>query len=334
MRFVTGMILLISFSASAKTVLVKAPEANPIAYQSKIDTQSDFISVIDWYFRIHPSETNKTRLVELLEDAQMKFVSANPKSSTKSFQDIIDLALVDDWKAEHREVFLYASLRLAQLTEDLKERDKFIRIALSHSFKIEPEKDIFPPPLLRRFDEIKGELQTSDLEPMKFRSKWDAVLINGVMCTLESCPSLVISDIPMRVTWLSNQWQTATELRSSKELSREEYQEPSPNKPWIRGSCLKSSVDGFADQDFDAEAYFKDDCKVANKNLELKPMLTTSEGVPLASPSPGHSKTSWLRSPWLWAGVAGAAAVVIWQTNKQGKNDSSTEPSTTYGFRF
>ena len=156
-------------------------------------------------------------------------------------------------------------------------------------------------------------------------TEWSRVLIHGVPCSRERCPEFPDVDTALRVTWISDKWQPFT---TAIRLTRLEHQIP-PRKAWVAGECQKPRFERAAEQFPDKDVFFNLACtktEIALSKVNFNPVVPAAAVTMFDEPKRDRPV---YRSPWLWAGIGTAVAILVVQSQqKQEKKD----PSTSYGY--
>ncbi len=150
----------------------------------------------------------------LLQHAQESWLSGSIDSARENFAKMIEQALREDWRAPERETIVYAMMRLAQVSKNDFERDGILRRALVFAPDARIDEDLFPPPLVQRFQDLKNAGGEASERPSKkgvirirlksiFKSA-EFVRINGKKYPLDSDLDLALWPGEYRVSVFSD----------------------------------------------------------------------------------------------------------------------------------
>ncbi len=309
--------------AQSPEVLVKHPSSSETDYRAYLMADSGLISPTRYLLRHRSKREARQKLMNAFAEAQKAFLGDQTDSAKRQFSAVTELALSEDWELLDREILLTSFLRLAQLSEGEARRGYLVKsLAFADGAKL--DESLFPPPLLEEWRELKRKLTYQTPVIKGLGTDWSTVLINGAVCDPHHCPALPIIDEPIRITWISDSWQTQSTILKLSEL--ETYQPKL--QPWLEGTCQNPQFAKnlpFAKR----RAFFSLQC-------EQPKTLTLSDLKPKASPKLfdepiPEKKKPFYKSPWVWAGAATIVAILIANQNK--KNGSERrEPTTTYGY--
>lgn len=311
--------LLILFAPIGKgSVLIQAPGVSSFDYQTQLKADPDLMSPTQILLRQRPSNTNKNSLIQAFISAQKIFI-ANPADSS-GFEKIVDMTGLDDWSPEERKVLLHSYLRIAQIQGDSEERKKWLFRSLNLGDDLEPQADLFPPPLLREYHHLREEVPRASIPPEIFEAGWSVVTLNGKLCSRRGCSGFPLTGDKIRVTYLSDVWQPATLFLEGRELSL-----TSPRRvAWVSGDCRNPQITSAVGIFNNPKFFFGSVCSA-------KPQLAPIQAqTSLPNPETKEPSPSFYKSKWFWAGVSavGIALLISSQTKRESK-----EPSTTYGHR-
>ena len=111
-------------------------------------------------------ENNKSEqedLTSLLEQAQESFLKNHLKNAGDYFHAIVKQAYDKDWNEESRKVIFYSFLRLFQIESKGSAPESFLHSAVLFAPELEPDEQIFPPPLIAKFKAVKSSVQGVDI---------------------------------------------------------------------------------------------------------------------------------------------------------------------------
>lgn len=319
--------------ATATPVLIQSKDADRLDYLAKIRATGEWQSPTQWYQAHLPLPKQTDELTLRLEEAQSALINSDTQLTQKKFSEILNLWTETDWDKQHRQVFLYSALRLAQFSTGLKDRDHWVMVAVSTGLDIEPEAELFPPPILKQYGQLKSKVSKLNPSSVLKNTDWDAIIINGQICDRQRCPEFPINQFPARITWISDRYQPVHENSETSRIAENGFVAPKGSKLWVEGDCSQPKISSGEFNLGETTPFFDRSCGKA-KPIFPQSAHELSKPLPLPSVPNRENDSKWLRSPWFWAGAAAVTAAVIWQTQKRDRSDGGSEPSTTYGLRF
>lgn len=314
-------LLLFGLTCEAKTVLIQAPDAAALDYRAMLKAHPDFISPSERYLNSHPLRVNREHLLNLFAQAQKSFLENSNEEAQGRFEALLDLLAADDWEKPDREIFLHASLRLAQMASQESSRDRWLRFSLTLG-EDGYDKDLFPPPLLARRSELLAHIQKISKMERLFALGWNAILVNGEVCDRSNCPAWPLLKERVRVTYLSDRW-----LPQTVNLNLTEIERYTPRATaQVSGECGHDQVHATVDHP-DRKVFWSLECDLPTQKLNLLPI--TRSGFNARPPEEKSGGIPFYKSKWFWAIVGGAvtAAIVVNAQKKETK-----EPTTSYGY--
>lgn len=335
MRWLMSLLLICSTACPAETVLFEDPGASNIEYRALLKANGRYLTPTQHYLATHPSNTARENLLKLYSEAQKALVSQSQDEARRRFQGLVNLTGADDWSRTEREIFTYAYLRLAQFEVEASRRDAWLANALFVGVDIKPDSKLFPPPILRRFEQLRAQAPSWKAEAA-IDSEWSRALINGVPCSLQDCPRFPNLPVRVRVTFLSDKWQPQT---VQTELSALASVKPD-RVAWVKGNCEHTEFSELANPIADKKAFYSLACEkkaaisteAPSQIVDLKPRAPNPP-EPIwgqTAPSTRPDAKPFYRRAWFWAGLGGVIlAGAVLANQKRGKDETQT--STTYG---
>ncbi len=303
-------------------VLFQSVNSSPLDYRAALRADSGLQTPTQAYFKAHPSIENRSRLLSLFAEAQKAFLGNSKDEARAQFINLLMLASEDDWGRSEREVFLQAYFRLAQMDLDSDQQTKYLSQALAIGDDLEVPADLFPPPFVRRFAQLKNEIPRGQIPARFFQDGWSAILINGTVCNRQNCSAVALVPGEARITFVSDQWIPFT---VNVELS--ELTSVNPKRvAWIGGDCEKTIFHAQAEMAKEKRAFWSLTCGAAPK-INLQP-IARSDALPRLDVQTKSS--AFYKSPWFWAGVSAVAVAVIVASAQ--KSSGEKKPSTAYGY--
>lgn len=307
--FLIYLIFFIHGAMADQAVLLQSAEVLEDDYLAYLVAHHELkspIEVLQKYPRSHSKE-----LLDNYGDAQEAFLAGRIKEAQDGFKSVTDLSLSDEWNEAERRVILHAFLRRAQLENDIEIQNQIIKEAANIDPTVSPNSALFPPPIVKALNETKKSLETIDVRKLT-NSDRPVLLINGRVCTREACTKILANPtMKVRLTWLSNKWQPATKV-----VSLSSAQIPLEKAAWTDNAC-RESYQGLLCQTFHSKS----------QKIDFKPRPIRPQDI--ATFRTTSTKRPVWKSPWLWAGVGLAVALVV--ANEQ-KKSNDKESSTTYGY--
>lgn len=323
MRYLAAFLIFVQ-SARA-TVLIQGPGTPDFDYRAALKADPDLLSPVQTLVRQRPSPIQRETLLSGFASAQKAFLENSPQEAQALFESVVAMISADDWSRADRQIFLHSYLRLAQLQTLLEKQNYWLNRALAAGDDVEPEAGLFPPPLLHALKKIRADVPRAVVQENLFREGWTMILFNGIPCTKQNCPGLPLTGEKMRVTFLSNVWQSVSLYLDSTELKSVSVKKIA----WIGGDCAKTQFSPASLALKEPEPFWGSNCASPNRSPDFKPIPPT-DAIPRIEIK--ESSPAFYKSKWFWGGVvlAAAAAVIM---NSQKREKEQREPTTTYGYQ-
>lgn len=282
-----------------------------------------------------PGAEASTRLRGLLERAQKAWLTGSIDSARVLFTELTAMALDADWKEPQRESLHYAFIRLAQSSVSSEDRVRWIEKAIRTFPDIQPDSDLFPPPLVEEFRQRRTTIlaESESLSLAQNFQEFRFLLVNGKKFVVEAERDLKIRlpQANFRITALSD-----TSLPFTIVASRERLKSLRPSMAKLGlGTCsAPSGAELFAGVKALTVVY-STECtrtrtergwvpKEINEALMSNPTGFTRSADVGEALSFGHlnekPKEPLSRKTWFWAGVtaiaAGTAYVLFRELNR------------------
>ncbi len=304
------------------------------------------------YSEIHKIETFKQKEVERLQNsaselqllklfktAQSDFLSKSTEFSVIAFKKIIAKKHEADWSPGTRAIIHYSFLRLAQLS-DSKEKLSLFEEALAFDASIEPDTKIFPPPLVKAYNKIRRDLETTEIQLKKFQEYPVVILVNGKLIDPVKTNSMVLFPGIYRITLVSDYTTPQTHILNSNQIATLNP----PRDSLISGQCNSSAqIRKPLLNQAQSMILFKNGCahKPKSKNSTQKAQYDIPKQLspPVLIENPSHpietlnTQTESQTSKWVIGGliVAGVAGLVYLiadsQKQSQKKKSKKTQPT-------
>ncbi len=230
-HILTAMYSPTSWASIPKTlpqkVLVQSIDAEDMDFENFINTHPEFISLE----KIQPEASSESvaqiRSLQTLADTE--FMGEDPNKSIPLYEQIVSMALDQDWNDEARKIIFTSFFRLAQLQPQLS--DNYIKQAILFDLTQAPDTELISQNLLASFEKIKKDL---DKEVIDFQShSTKTYYVNGVKGQTQIHPQALY-----RLTFVSNVYGLKTEI-----VKGEATTELFPfGTPIAQGSCRDVST--------------------------------------------------------------------------------------------
>ena len=315
------LFLFCTWKAEAKTVLIQAPDTALLDYRAMLKAHPEYTSPSTKYLSQHPLRIHREKLLELFAQAQKSFLENSNEEARGRFEELLDLMFADDWERADREIFLHACLRLAQMADKDSTRDRWLKLSLTLGDS-GIDKDLFPPPLLARRQEIFAQTPKVLKIDRLFALGWTVILINGEPCERDSCPVVPRLQESVRVTYLSDRWAAVSETLKLSDLERHTPRAT----PLVSGECGKEQVHSQISGN-ERRVFWSLDCEAPPRKLNLQPLGQSESKSHF--PEQKTEGPAFYKSKWFWAVVGSAVAAIVVATAQK---KESKEPTTTVSY--
>lgn len=341
---IMALLILWNAVASSQTLLIESPTASDIEYLATLKSQPELRSPTEDYKHQHPSPAARAQVLKLFTEAQKAFVSSSTEESRKQFEKVLELKFQDDWSKTERLVFFHSELRLAQLESNAEAQDSRLRAALMFAHDLKADAGLFPPPLLKRFTQIADTSKPIEPNSLLGSGLWREVLINGQVCTRTNCRFRMQTQVPVRLTYLSDKWRPQTKVMTLAEQNPSAVQ----RQALVTGQCSDFKFDNhLAQRNAKLLPFFALTCPPALKTEQAPNLQIVSEES--SPPNPTHALEAGLnstvqprevqsgrfyQSKWFWIGLGSVVTAAIIIQNQQQRSQPPEEqrvPTTTYG---
>ncbi len=340
-RKMLGMLALgpASFSINPQmalaTVLIQGPDTPALEYRAALKADPDLLAPSQFLLRQRPAAAQREALLSAFAAAQKSFLENSKEQAQLRFQEVVVMFTAEDWARADRQIFLHSFLRLAQMQLEADKQDQFLLQAVATGADVSAESGLFPPPLLKALSRLRRDVPRVQVPDFIFADGWSTVLVNGVPCTRQSCPGFPLHVPSLRITYLSEVWQTVVATAAPSELKSIR-----PKKSaWVTGDCTKSQYSPAGAALKESRVFWGLTCEaLPAKIVNLNPVSQINSAT---QNPPGRSDElprmeikesapAFYKSKWLWGGVAAGVIVAI-IVNGQKKPKDQREPTTTYG---
>ena len=226
----TSVVLLNSKKKNTPTLLFSASKTSRSDFSAYI--QTELVKPYSEYqldkIRTSP---RPIKLKELLQKAQMDFLSPAPETSKKTFQKITHHLHSFDWNQEERKILFYALLRLAQLEKDKQDQKILLQEAAIFSLDLKLDWEIFPPPLAKEYLAMQQNLSVTEVFLNKIFPLHEVILINGKYYSQQEKVKLPFG--VYRITALSSSYESFSQTLPLSRLISTKIQ----TKNLVSGDC-------------------------------------------------------------------------------------------------
>ena len=208
-------------------ILVQSVDAENMDFENFINTNPEFISLEKIQPEVSSEAIAQIRSLQAL--ANTEFMGEDPNKSIPLYEQIISMALDQDWNEEARKIIFTSFFRLAQLQP--QSSGNYIKQAILFDLTQSPDTELISQNLLASFEKIKKDL---DKEVIDFQShSTKTYYVNGVKGQTQIHPQALY-----RLTFVSNVYGLKTEI-----VKGEATAELFPfGTPIAQGSCRNVST--------------------------------------------------------------------------------------------
>jgi hypothetical protein len=233
-----------------------------------------------------------------------------------------------------------AFLRLAQITKDKADSEKWLELAAQFDPRYSPDSRLFPPPIINQYKHVRAHLKKIRISTSHFAG-FEMALVNGVAVDLMGLDHINSFDQTIRLTLLSSLYQPVTKVLRARDAAQFR---PSM-VPWVTGSCQRPEWKLNATvakrlEGFHLAALFPQECMAilggAAPIFPLSdhgPLTAPAETAAYTQPAPEAVRTSHFYSNgWFWFGVAAVAGALVYSQQKNSESGNESHPPTVSGF--
>ena len=312
-------------------ILIRSPQATMTEFLAYSKTES-----VRTYAQ-YQLDNNRKRprpisLREVLKQAQEDFLSHEPERSKKSFSLITEHIHAFDWTEEERKIIFYSLLRLAQLERNKQKQKLLLQEAVVFSLDIKLDLQVFPPPLVELYSNIKKQITFISLNLEKVFPRHEIVLINGKV--YPHTDEIRLPYGMYRVTAFSSSHTSWSQNLSLSRLMTKRVNTFS----LVSGSCKEASINNFTLKDY--RILFPNFCIWHSIKEQL---VQKQKELNLADLNKPAKKKQWYEEELLWVGaalvlVAGTIFILSVDSDKDGdesqKNNQTqkSKPAIKVGF--
>lgn len=174
-----SFVLLVTWPSYSMPVVLKAPQTPLEEFSAYVQTEDITSYAQKELEKIQDQSNSIKNLRVLLEQAQKSFLKDHLHQSGDYFRSIVKMAYDKDWVDEAKKIIFYSFLRLAQIEWKGLESEAFLYSAYVFAPHLEPDADLFPPPLIQKFYSIRKNQPKLSISLRQIFPFHEVVLING-----------------------------------------------------------------------------------------------------------------------------------------------------------
>ncbi len=329
--------------------LVRSPNVSRRRYNAYLATDPASMAIARG-FQNHPVDAHALQcLRRQFERAQLRYLHAQDPQMHAAWLDLVSFAYKADWPKPYRKMISIGFMRLAQSSISTTETERWLSLAANYDGQYKPDHNLFPPPLVAQFEQIRAESAKLRL-PTKHFHGFQWVFVNGTPIRLADKTSINIPDQTVRLTFISSRYRPVTRVLPARVALRF-----SPQRvPWVSGTCKSPLWSSYpTSSHVKLAALFADSCvAVRGQTYPIYPLgspkakvaLTDSPSSSLASnwgapsitseiPKLSSNSVPFYKRGWFWI-AAGAVAGAIVYSRYQTSIANSGPPTTTHTSGF
>lgn len=315
----------------ADVVMIKSPTADSDAYEVFLENSDN----------VRPSNieqrcADSNNLQFLLNSANDHFLNGSVEMAKKQYSEIADLRWNCDWSKEQSHSISESLLRLAQVSEDSKQRTGFLQSLVQFDPNYSPSKSLFPPPLVSEYESISRELTHKTIPLTQFQNQFVKVLRNGRPYSL-SIRKWRVPSGQARYTFLSDSHHAKSFVTTPEELALMNIS----TTPLVSGDCKNFQFQKPSQWHQSARLFFAPECIVdqpENSLLKTPTALATANAslaanaIDLQLAEDRQPKKPWIRENAVWIATAAAlvgTALVVAEMSKRKETQTVITPTNT-----
>ncbi|MCJ8276751.1 MAG: hypothetical protein MJK18_07910, partial [Bdellovibrionales bacterium] len=210
------LLLILSFSLWAQDVIVQGENLSDVEYEQFMLENPQKKTYVD--FQQSGQSAHKSKLLKLLKQAQYEFLQGSLEKSKELYTEISELRHQMDWKKNEKKTIHYALMRLAQLSASKDQQSAYIKKALAWDTKLKPDSELFPPPLVRLYHQIKTS-QADKVWPLPHKAtEFSKITVNGSPIPLGQSYIKLKPGI-YRFNFISNKYKNVSLVTEAKNLA-------------------------------------------------------------------------------------------------------------------
>lgn len=306
--------LLLIWNLMAGEVVIQGENVTDLQYQQFIlqnPEKQSYISSLE--------AKNNDGLMEELKRGQFHFLKGSLNQAKIHFKNISDQRFEQDWKKEERKAIHYSLFRLAQLEQNPKDSANYILQALQLDDEIIPNKKLFPPPLITKYNQLKSDHKIQAFPLPKKANLYSRILINGKKVE-GSSTFFRARPGEIRIRFMSNRLKDVILVSKAKNIQSSKLTEVL----LATGPCENPELQ-FAPSP--SHHY-----SLHNGQCQSSPIGTQTLPKALAKHSPRANRAtskSFYKSKWFWVGVGVLVSGLAYHhVQQQNRGTSPPQPAT------
>ena len=321
--FFLSFVLLIGMPASSMPSLLKAPQTPLEEFSAYVQTEGITPYSKVQLEQIQEQSDSIQRLTVLLEQAQKSFLKDHLNQAGDYFRTITQMAYEKDWAEEAQKIIFYSFLRLAQIEWKGLSSEAFLYSASIFAPHLDPDKNLFPPPLIQKFQSIKKNQSSLSLSLKQIFPFHETMLINGRVFSNK----VQLPYGEYRVTALSSSHKKWSRVISLSQL----VQKRVVTTPLVSGSCQHPVFSKGVDRN---QVLFPDFCLwITNSQIDFSKSYAENEIQKNIEDLENTSQKSELKKWSVLAVIAvGVITAVVLLIRESSKGDSERPPKLKKGF--
>ncbi len=285
-------LILLLPTASYTEVILQSPFTDNVEFQIYVSLKSNRESLSQKIFKTHPRPWERKQMRLKFAEAMKLYLSGQVEDAQSKFRSFVSHSKDADWGKGDRELFFNAYMRLAQLSKDQTEIQRWIQDAIRYDVEKRPSEKMYPPPLQKLFLSLH-EIEKKEFimwSPTSFFRSYDYIIINGKRYSTNNLNTVTLPRGRHRISAVSNKYGYW-----SKVLDRKKILNFSKDLPpaLVQGNCHKPQIlDNPWTIPSHSKAFFGRKC--IKTNIEN---LTKQNQIPLMEDKNPQSK---MKSETLW----------------------------------
>jgi hypothetical protein len=308
-------------------ILLKAPDVADSAVTAVLREHPQAVPFSTWWFHQRELASEGPRLNEQFERAEDEYLHANLKSAAMAYKVLADGRTRYDWAIPQRKKILTALLRLVSLEKDPVLRRRDLRDAVNFDALLDPDPEIFPPPLIEEFKAARAKNSWTSIDTMSWPKDIVYILINGRR--VHRTDTIHIPSTSFRLTVVGDSFLPNSRVIKVEDVAHLHFD----LQFFVSGHCADPHWD-LAQTQYPPHALtvFSENCAIDSTTPPLKPLTMASLppadfAISTPPPVPESKHKSILESPWFWVAVGSVVGgfVIYRQTQQHSSGPTSKE---------
>ncbi len=307
-------------------VMIQAPETKNADFLKQVRQNSGAKLFSEWWLKARSTSAEELTLIGDFEQAENLFLNADIKTAKKQYEYIVHRHLKSDWTAKARQAIFNSYFRLASLETDHEDRNRWIEKAIAFDSTLEPDEDLFAPPLRESYQNLKRSSHLITISTATWPSSISTILVNGR--ELKKTDSFVVPLAPFRLTVVSESYSPFSQTLKAKDLKEMEFH----LEPLVLGNC------GAPEWTKSSESYpklhqviYPNGCVVENSTtpkIKLSELAARPhEDTPIRIATQAPQPNSIFKSKWFWIGIGVAAGGFLAYQQSQNNQSPAVHPT-------